>query len=50
MTEKKEKPIKLQPADTIKPNHPCRNCGTDNWWQRYDGAWLCGICQPKPME
>jgi hypothetical protein len=32
-----------------KPDYPCRNCGSNNWWQR-DGEWLCGTCHPQPPK
>jgi phage/plasmid-associated DNA primase len=33
-----------------KPAHPCYACGSDDWWQRPDGGWVCGVCHPKPGE
>ena len=30
-----------------KPNYPCR-CGYDEWWQRQDSGWVCGVCHPNP--
>lgn len=31
-----------------KPTKPCYVCGTNDWWQRPDGGWLCGRCHPNP--
>lgn len=31
-----------------KPTKPCHICGTNDWWQRSDGAWLCNQCHPNP--
>jgi len=30
-----------------KPIKACLACGSTNWWQRPDGAWVCGRCHPK---
>lgn len=51
MTDKKEKKeLTLQPIDTKKPDHPCWNCGMNDWWQRKDGGYTCGTCHPQPNE
>ena len=31
-----------------EPDYPCRNCGSNSWWQREDGEWICGGCHPEP--
>jgi hypothetical protein len=31
-----------------KPTHPCYACGSNNWWQRNGGEWVCGRCHPNP--
>ncbi|GAI71499.1 unnamed protein product [marine sediment metagenome] len=31
-----------------KPSKSCYVCGSDTWWQRPDGGWLCGRCHPNP--
>ncbi len=31
-----------------KPTKPCYVCGSNDWWQRPDGGWLCGRCHPNP--
>ncbi len=32
-----------------KPDKPCYNCGTDNWWLR-GNEYLCSLCHPNPNE
>jgi len=31
-----------------KPSGKCYVCGTNAWWQRPDGGWLCNRCHPNP--
>ena len=31
-----------------RPTKPCHICGSDNWWWRPDGSWVCGRCHPNP--
>jgi len=31
-----------------RPIKPCHICGSNNWWQRPDGGWVCGRCHPNP--
>jgi hypothetical protein len=29
---------------SAKPNNPCSWCGSMDYWQRFDGAWVCNVC------
>jgi hypothetical protein len=29
-------------------SHACTACLLGDFWQRHDGAWVCGICHPHP--
>lgn len=31
-----------------QPNKKCYACGSNSWWRRADGEWLCQRCHPKP--
>jgi len=31
-----------------RPTQPCYACGSNDWWQRPDGGWVCAWCHPKP--
>lgn len=31
-----------------RPTKPCSVCGSNSWWQRPDGGWVCGRCHPCP--
>jgi hypothetical protein len=33
-----------------EPAYPCRCCGSQTWWRRADGEWLCGRCHPEPPK
>jgi len=33
-----------------KPTKPCCICGSNDWWQRPDGGWLCNKCHPNPKK
>jgi hypothetical protein len=35
-------------ASSIRPTHLCHACFNDEYWQRPDGGWVCGICHPDP--
>lgn len=37
-----------QNDDAKKPFRPCFVCGSNDWWQRKDGGWVCGRCHPRP--
>ena len=47
-TKSKDKELVLEPVNTTKPANPCRNCSSNDWWQRQDGGFACPICHPKP--
>tara|TARA_Y100000310_G_scaffold166912_1_gene166608 strand:- start:749 stop:1030 length:282 start_codon:yes stop_codon:yes gene_type:complete len=48
------KPLEKPQKKPLKPDHPCHNCGSEEWWLRdnsygKDGQ-VCGVCHPKPKE
>jgi len=32
------------------PRHRCWTCDGHDYWQRFDGEWVCQTCHPKPRD
>lgn len=36
----------------LRPDHPCRQCGCEDFWLRLRGGieWICDRCHPNPDD